>query len=186
MKKVDLPVHRARAYLEPGPILLVTSCDGGERNVMTLGWHLVLEFSPSLVGCMISAGNHSFNLIRQSRECVLNVPTLHMIDDVVAIGNRSGRDHDKFAELGLKIDTAEKVAAPLLRDCHASFECRLVDDRMVDDYNLFIFEIMKAYVATRPKHPKTIHYTGDGAFMVAGEIVIRRSAFRPALLGNGR
>jgi flavin reductase (DIM6/NTAB) family NADH-FMN oxidoreductase RutF len=74
----------------------------------------------------------------------------------------------------------------LLADCHACFECRLADDRMVDDYNLFLFEIVKAHVAPRPKHPRTIHYTGDGVFVVAGKVVSRRSDFRPALLGKGR
>lgn len=185
-RKIDLPVHRARAYLEAGPVLLVTSCHQGKRNVMTLGWHMILEFSPSLVGCMISAGNHSFDLIRLSRECVLNVPTIDMIDPVVAIGNRSGWDSDKFAELDLAVEEATEVAAPLLAACHANFECRLADDRMVDDYNLFLFEIVKAHVAPRPKHPRTLHYTGDGVFIAAGKVVSRRGDFRPALLGNGR
>lgn len=185
-KKVDLPVHRARAFLEPGPVLLVTSSHQGERNVMTLGWHMILEFTPSLVGCMISAGNHSFEVIRASRQCVLNLPTVDLVDTVVAIGNRSGRDHDKFAELDLAIGAADAVAAPLLTACYANFECRLADDRMVDDYNLFLFEIVKAHVAPRPKHPKTLHYTGDGVFVVAGKVISRRGDFRPALLGNGR
>jgi flavin reductase (DIM6/NTAB) family NADH-FMN oxidoreductase RutF len=185
-RKVDLPVHRARAYLEPGPVLLVTSCHEGERNVMTMGWQMVLEFTPSLVGCLISSGNHSFELVRRSGECVLNLPTIDMIDTVVAIGNRSGRDHDKFAELALETEPATEVAAPLLADCHAHFECRLADDKMVDAYNLFLFEIVKAHVAPRPKHPRTIHYTGDGVFVVAGKVVSRRGDFRPALLGNGR
>jgi flavin reductase (DIM6/NTAB) family NADH-FMN oxidoreductase RutF len=185
-KKVDLPVHRARAYLEPGPVLLVSSFHAGERNVMTLGWHTILEFSPSLVACMISSGNHSFDLIRDSGECVLNVPTLDLVDRVVEIGNCSGCDHDKFAELDLATGEAEMVAAPLLTDCHANFECRLADDRMVDEYNLFLFEIVKAHVAPRPKHPQTLHYTGDGVFVVAGKVVSRRADFRPALLGNGR
>jgi flavin reductase (DIM6/NTAB) family NADH-FMN oxidoreductase RutF len=185
-RKGDLPVHRARAYLEPGPVLLVTSRHEGERNVMTMGWHMVLEFSPSLVGCMISAGNHSFGLIRKSGECVLNLPTIDMIDAVVAVGNRTGRDHDKFAELALNTEDAAEVSAPLLADCHANFECRLADDRMVDDYNLFLFEIVKAHLAARPKHPKTIHYTGDGVFVEAGKVVSRRADFRPALLGDGR
>jgi flavin reductase (DIM6/NTAB) family NADH-FMN oxidoreductase RutF len=90
-RKVDLPVHHARAYLEPGPVLLVTSCHEGERNVMTMGWHMVLEFTPSLVGCLISSGNRSFELVRRSGGCVLNLPTIDMIDTVVAIGNRTGR-----------------------------------------------------------------------------------------------
>lgn len=153
---------------------------------MTMGWHMVLEFTPSLVGCMISAGNYSFELIRRSRECVLNLPTLDMLDTVVAIGNNSGRDRDKFADFGLDTKAADKVGSPLLTACYANFECRLADDRMVEDYNLFLFEIVKAYVAPRPKHPRTLHYTGDGVFVVAGETVSRRSDFRPALLGNGR
>ncbi|PNU03823.1 flavin reductase [Novosphingobium guangzhouense] len=186
VEKQDLPVHRARAFLEPGPILLVTSCHDGERNVMTMGWHMVLEFTPSLVGCMISVGNHSFELIRQSAECVLNLPTLDMLDAVVAIGNCSGRDKDKFAGFNLDVQAADHIRAPLLTACHANFERRLPDDRMVKDYNLFIFEIVKAHVAPQPKHPRTLHYTGDGVFVVAGKTVSRRSDFRLGLLGNGR
>ncbi len=55
--------------------MLVSSQFGGERNIMTMGWHTVMEFTPSLVGCIISSANHSFGLIRKSRECVINVPT---------------------------------------------------------------------------------------------------------------
>ena len=70
-QKSDFPVSQVRRYLEPGPIVLVSSQWQGKTNVMTLGWHTVLEFSPSLVGCMISGGNHSFHMIRNSRECVI-------------------------------------------------------------------------------------------------------------------
>lgn len=153
---------------------------------MTMGWHMVLEFTPSLVGCMISAGNHSFELIRRSGQCVLNLPTLDMLDTVVAIGNCSGRDKDKFAAYKLDTQTAGEVDAPLLTACHTNFECQLADDRMVEDHNLFVFEIVKAQAAPRPKHPRTLHYIGDGVFVVAGKTVSRRTDFRPGLLGNGR
>ena len=66
-QKSDFPVSQVRRYLEPGPIVLVSSQWQGKTNIMTLGWHTVLEFSPSLVGCMISGGNHSFDLIRNSQ-----------------------------------------------------------------------------------------------------------------------
>ncbi|MBT2185878.1 flavin reductase family protein [Sphingobium nicotianae] len=184
--KIDLSPHNARAYLEPGPIVLISSRHGDETNIMTLGWHVVLEFSPSLVGCMISGGNHSFRLVRQSRECVINLPTVDMIDTVVRIGNSSGRSVDKFADNALTAEPALRVEAPLIGECYANFECRLFDDAMVDRYNFFIFEIVKAHRARRPKHPQTIHYTGDGDFMVAGKIVSRRGLFRPGMLGNGR
>ena len=79
-KKRAFPVAKARRYLEPGPIVLVSSRWQGATNIMTMGWHCVMEFSPSLVGCLISNGNHSFEMIRRSGECVINVPTTTLTD----------------------------------------------------------------------------------------------------------
>jgi len=182
-KKTDFPVSQVRRYLEPGPIVLVSSKHKGAANIMTLGWHTILEFSPSLLGLMISNGNHSFELIRQARECVVNLPTTALTDTVVGIGNTSGAEIDKFAHFALTQVPAEMVGAPLIGECHASFECRLYEDALVERYNFFIFEVVKAHVAPSPKHPETLHYTGDGIFMVSGKIISRRSLFRPAMLG---
>ncbi|MDQ0391465.1 flavin reductase family protein [Labrys monachus] len=180
--KLDMPVSRIRRCLEPGPIVLVSSAWQGETNIMTMGWHTVMEFSPSLVGCVISAGNHSFRLVRESGECVINVPTTALTDEVVGIGNCSGADVDKFETFGLTPAPALKVSAPLIRECHANLECRLADDSLVDKYNFFIFEVVKAHVASSPHYPRTLHYTGDGVFMVSGKIISRRSKLRPGLL----
>jgi flavin reductase (DIM6/NTAB) family NADH-FMN oxidoreductase RutF len=181
-KKSDFPLSRVRRYLEPGPIVLVSSRWQGKANVMTMGWHTVMEFTPSLVGCVIAGGNHSFHMIRNSGECVINLPTTALTDTVVRIGNTTGAEIDKFAEFGLTADEGTEVGAPLIRECHAGFECRLHDDTLIDRYNFFIFEVVKAHVADSPKHPETLHYTGDGVFMVAGRIISRRSLFRPAML----
>ena len=180
--KLDFPVSKVRRYLEPGPIVLVSSHYEGKHNIMTLGWHTILEFTPSLVGCMISGGNHSFEMIRKSRECVINLPTTALTDTVVRIGNTTGANIDKFREFGLTGEQAHSVEAPLIRECHASFECQLFDDLLVSKYNFFIFKVVKAHVAARPKHPETLHYTGDGVFIVSGKAVSRRSLFRPGML----
>jgi flavin reductase (DIM6/NTAB) family NADH-FMN oxidoreductase RutF len=180
--KFDLPVSQIRRYLEPGPIVLVSSTLGDRRNIMTMGWHTVMEFTPSLVGCVIAGGNYSFDLIRKSRECVINLPTTALTDTVVGIGNTSGAEIDKFERFDLTAQTAERVNAPLIAECHANFECRLADDALVDKYNFFIFEVVKAHVAKSPQHPETLHYTGDGVFMVSGKIISRRSQFRPEML----
>lgn len=181
-RKVDLPVSNIRRLLEPGPIVLVCSAWQGEMNIMTMGWHTVMEFVPSLVGCVIASSNHSFELVRRSGECVINVPTTALTDTVVGIGNCSGASIDKFARFGLTADPAQHVAAPLIRECHSNLECRLADDSLVDRYNFFIFEVVKAHVATAPKYPETLHYTGDGVFMVSGKIISRRAQFRPEML----
>ena len=80
-RKRDFPVSDIRRFLEPGPVVLVSSAHKGERNIMTMGWHMVMEFVPSLVGCLISSGNHSYELISRSKECVINVPTVELAPD---------------------------------------------------------------------------------------------------------
>lgn len=141
-----------------------------------------MEFTPSLVGCVISRANHSFAMIRGSGECVISLPTTSLADTVVRIGNCSGADVDKFEAFGLTPQPAERVAAPLIGECHASFECRLHDDALVGKYDFFVLEVVKAHVAPSPRHPRTIHSTGDGVFMVAGKHISRRALFRPGML----
>lgn len=181
-RKVDFPVSNIRRLLEPGPIVLVSSAWQGKTNIMTMGWHTVMEFVPSLVGCVIAGSNHSFELVWRSRECVINVPSTVLTDAVVGIGNCSGRSVDKFDRFGLTADPAADVAPPLIRECHGNLECRLFDDTLVERYNFFIFEVVRAHVATAPKYPETLHYTGDGVFMVSGKIISRRAQFRPEML----
>ena len=149
---------------------------------MNMNWHTPMEFTPPLLGCVISGANHSFDLIRKSRECVINLPTTKLTDIVVGIGNSTGGDLDKFEEFGLTPVKASKVAAPMIGECHANFECRLHDDALVDSYNFFIFEVVAAHVAARPKHPETLHYLGDGQFMIAGPVISRRSKFKPDMV----
>ena len=181
-RKTSFPASRARHYLEPGPIVLVTSKWRGETNIMTLGWHTVMEFTPSLVGCVISNANHSFELIRASGECVINLPSTELTDKVVGVGNTTGADIDKFEHFELTQEKARKVKAPLIKECFANLECRLHDDALVDKYNFFIFEIVAAQSAASPRNPRTLHYRGDGSFMVSGKIISRRSQFKPEML----
>lgn len=87
-----------------------------------------MEFTPSLVGCIIAGSNHSFNMNRNSGKCVINLPTAALIDTVVRIGKSSGAEVDKFKEFALTPDEAQEVEVPLNHECHGNFECRLYDD----------------------------------------------------------
>ena len=169
--KRDFPTGQVRKFLEPGPVVLVSSAFRDERTIMTMGWHMIMGFQPSLIGCYIWDANYSHDLVRKSRECVFNVPTSDMARTVVEIGNCSGRAGDKFERFNLTAVPGDKVKAPLIGECFANFECQLVETRLVKEYNLFIFEVVKAHVASRPKFPKTIHYRGNGQFMISGNTV---------------
>jgi flavin reductase (DIM6/NTAB) family NADH-FMN oxidoreductase RutF len=157
--------------------VLVTSAWKGNTNIMTMGWHMVLEFSPSLVACCISNANHSFEMIRRSHECVINVPTTDLVNEVIGIGNCSGAEVDKFKAFGLTPAPATNVSAPLIKECYANFECRLANSSLVSKYDLFIWEVLKAHVASSPKYPETVHYRGQGVFMISGpSISLRKNA----------
>ena len=166
--KKAFPLKKIRRFIEPGPIVLVSSAHKGDRNIMTLGWHMMLGFEPALIGCFIWDENRSYSLIRKSRECVINIPTVDLADAVIGIGNIHKEDEDKFEQFGLTPLPASRVAAPLIAECYASFECRLVDTSLIRRYSLFVFEVVKAHVATSPRYPRTMHYRGDGVFMISG------------------
>jgi flavin reductase (DIM6/NTAB) family NADH-FMN oxidoreductase RutF len=89
-----------------------------------------------------------------------------------------GGKGDKFDDFDLTPVKASKVDAPLIAECYANFECKLVDGSQINRRSLFIFEVVKAHVATSPKYPKTIHYRGDGVFMVSGRNLSYRRRFK--------
>src|ERR1700712_1085491 len=97
-KKNDFPVTKVRRFLEPGPIVLVSSAYDGETNIMTMGWHMMDNYDA--IACYIWDQNYSHRLIHKSRECVINIPDASIASTVVRIGNCSGRDIDKFSQFG--------------------------------------------------------------------------------------
>jgi len=171
MSKRSYPLSKVYGLLEPGPVLLLTTRHRGVANVMTMSWHVMLEFEPPLVGCVVSQNDFSFAALKATRDCVLNIPTVELADEVVLCGNTSGRSTDKFETTGLTAAPASLVTSPLIAECYANLECRVVDTRMVNRYNLFVLEVLKAWIDPACKDPRTLHHRGRGAFMVAGETI---------------
>lgn len=176
MAKRSYPLRKVYGLLEPGPVVLLTTAHKGRANVMTMSWHTMMEFEPPLLGCVVSGRNATFDALRATRECAINIPTRELAKQVVAIGNASGRRVDKFAKFGLTPVAAGEVAAPLIDECYASLECRVADTRLVNRYNFFVLEIVKAWVDTAVKQPQTLHHRGEGVFAVAGETLRLRSS----------
>jgi flavin reductase (DIM6/NTAB) family NADH-FMN oxidoreductase RutF len=171
MAKSSLPLSRVYRLLEPGPVVLVTTSRKGRHDIMAMSWHMMMEFEPPLVGCIISARHHSFDLLRASRECVINIPTAELAMQTVRCGNTSGRRIDKFAAFGLTPAASSRVAVPRIEECYANLECRVADTRMVDRYNMFVLEVVKAWIDRSVKEPRTIHHAGRGVFRIAGEAI---------------
>ena len=173
-----LPLGKVYQLLEPGPVVLLSTARKGRANVMTMSWHMMVEFEPPLVACVVSEANFSFAALRATGECVIAIPAHRLAAKVVAIGNASGRDVDKFARFGLTALRAARVGAPLIGECFANLECRVRETRLVAQYNLFILEVLTAWIDPAQKRPKTIHHQGYGTFVVDGRTIRLKSKMR--------
>jgi flavin reductase (DIM6/NTAB) family NADH-FMN oxidoreductase RutF len=157
--------------MEPGPVVLVTTHDGQKHNVMTISWTMVVDFTP-VFAITTGAWNHSFAALRKHRECVVAIPTVDLLDKVVGIGTCSGADTDKFARFKLTPVPAKVVRAPLIKECLANMECKVVD--IVKKHNIVVLEAMAAYLDTARQERRTLHAVGDGTFIVDGRRIDRR------------
>ena len=157
--------------LEPGPVTLVTTARKGKPNVMTMSWQMMIDFEPPIFACVISNRNYTFNILKETKECVINIPTVDLISKVVGIGNVSGRKVDKFEKFHLSQEPAARVGAPLLAECYANLECKVIDMKMAEKYNIFIFKVVKAWIRPTKKRPLTIHHCGNGVFVVDGKVM---------------
>ena len=157
--------------MESGPVVLVTTYDGEKNNVMTISWTMVLDFKPTFA---ITTGewNYSFSALRKTRECVISIPTVDMLNKVVGIGTCSGIDTDKFKKFTLTPVKGREVKAPLIKECLANIECRVAD--IVKNHNIVVLDAVAAYVDNSRKEKRTVHAIGDGTFIVDGRRLNRK------------
>jgi flavin reductase (DIM6/NTAB) family NADH-FMN oxidoreductase RutF len=178
MTKKSFPLSEVYGLLEPGPVVMLTTADSERPNIMTMSWHTMIEFEPPQVGCVISNRNYSYDLLKASGECVINIPTVEIAEKVAGCGNTSGADIDKFETFRLTPRPAAQVGAPLIDECYANLECRVADTGMVEKYGLFVVEVVQAWIDPAVKNPRTIHHLGSGNFMVAGERIKLKSEMK--------
>ena len=167
----SLKLSKAFTLIEPGPVVLVTTHDEDKDNIMTISWTMVLDFSP-VFAITTGAWNYSFAALRKNRECVIAIPTVDMLDQVVGIGTCSGANTDKFAKFKLTTVPGKIVKAPLIKECLANIECKVID--IVTRHNIVVLEAIAAYVDSARKEKRTVHAVGDGTFIVDGRKMDRK------------
>ena len=176
MKKLQL--SKAFTLLEPGPVVLVTTHDGKKNNIMTISWTMVVDFTPVFA---ITTGpwNHSFAALRKTKQCVIAIPTVDLLDKVVGIGTCSGTDTDKFEKFALTPVQSKHVKAPLIKECLANIECKVIDFNR--KHSIVILEGVAAYLDTARKEKRMLHAVGDGTFIADGRKLDRRKMMRSKL-----
>jgi flavin reductase (DIM6/NTAB) family NADH-FMN oxidoreductase RutF len=167
----QLEICEAFTLIEPGPVVLVTTNDGKKDNIMTISWTMVLDFTPRFA-IVTGEWNHSFAALRKTKECVIAIPTVDMLNKVVGIGTCSGTDTDKFAKFKLTPVKGKIVRASLIKECFANIECKVVD--IVKKHNIIVLEAVIAYIDTSRKEKRTVHAVGDGTFIIDGHKLSRK------------
>nr|BFD61099.1 flavin reductase family protein [Bdellovibrio sp. CKG001] len=178
MKKMDL--RKAFTLIEPGPVTLITTSDGGNNNIMTVSWTMVVDFTPKFA-MTTGPWNFSYKALAKNRECVIAIPTVDLLDKVVGVGTCSGKDTDKFDQFGFTPVKGKYVEAPLIKECVANIECKVVD--IIKKHDIVVLEGVAAYFDTSRKEKRTLHAVGDGTFVVDGRKFDRKKQMRSKLVG---
>ena len=166
-----LKISKAFTLIESGPVVLITTNDGKKNNIMTISWTMVVDFTP-VFAITTGSWNYSFAALRKKKECVIAIPTVDMLDKVVGIGTCSGAETDKFAKFKLTPVAGKKVKTPLIKECLANIECKVID--IVKKHNIVVLEAVAVYFDSSRKEKRTIHAVGDGTFIVDGRKISRR------------
>jgi len=166
-----MPLNKAFTLIEPGPVTLITTNDGKKSNIMTITWTMVMDFTPRFA---ITTGpwNYSYAALKKTKECVIAIPTVDLIDQAVGVGMCSGDDTNKFEKFGFTPVKGKHVGAPLIKECIANIECQVVD--IIKKHDIVVLDALAAYYDNSRKEKRTLHAVGDGTFVVDGRKLDRR------------
>lgn len=169
MRKMQ--ISKAFTLMESGPVVLITTNDGKKNNIMTISWTMVVDFTPKFA---ITTGpwNYSYAALQKSKECAIAIPTVDLLDKVIGLGTCSGADTDKFEKFGLTPVKGKHVRSPLIKECLANIECKVID--IVEKHNIVVLEGVAAYIDPSRKEKRIVHAIGDGTFVVDGRKLNRR------------
>ncbi|MBK5395979.1 flavin reductase family protein [Pseudomonas sp. TH39(2020)] len=173
-----MKINTAFTLMEPGPVVFVTTNDGQKNNIMTISWTMVMGFTP-IFAMTTGPWNYSYAALLKTRECVISIPTVDLIDRVIGVGTCSGADTDKFATFGLTPVKGKHVRSPLIKECLANIECNVID--IIEKHNIVVLEGLAAYIDDLRKETRTIHSVGDGSFVVDGRKLDRREMMQSKL-----
>ena len=174
----ELELQEAFTLIEPGPVTMITTSYQGKQNVMTISWTMVLDFTPQFA-FMTGSWNYSYEALVNTKECVIAIPTIDILDTVINVGTTSGSNVDKFSGLGLTPLQASIVGAPLIKECYANIECRITD--YIEKHGIFVLDAVKAWIDEERSDKRTFHAIGDGTFVIDGEKFDRKKQMREKL-----
>jgi len=141
--KVNGNMDKFYYYAFPMQAALVTCNDEkGKTNVITIAWHTAISKKPPLYGISIAPSRYSHDLIKKSKEFVINFAPYSLVEKINFCGTHTGKKTNKIDETKLRLTPGEKIKTPLLEECFAHLECKLYDTLTLGDHTFFIGEVV--------------------------------------------
>ena len=137
------------ALLAPVPAAMVTCSHAGRDNVLTIAWTGIINSQPPKTYISVRPGRFSYEMIKESKEFVINLPSRAMVRAADYCGIKSGRDVDKFSEMSLKTEPSPTLGCPMLCDCPVSIECRVFEVKPLGSHEMFMADILSVSVDDR-------------------------------------
>ncbi len=138
--------RKPSAALLPTPVVLLSvTGEADTPNIITLAWAGTVCSSPPMLSVAIRPSRYSHELVNAAREFVVNIPRADQVEQVDLAGVWSGREHDKFAEIGFTALPATQVAAPLIAECPVNIECVVRHQLALGTHDLYIAEIVATH-----------------------------------------
>lgn len=131
----------------PLPPTLVTCGSMDSPNVFTVAWTGIVNTQPPVTYISVRPERYSYELIRNSGEFVINLPTEQMVKAVDYCGVKSGRNTDKFKDTGLSVQPSSELVCPLLEQSPVNIECKVREVIELGTHHMFLADIVKLDVA---------------------------------------
>lgn len=139
MSKVE---WKSGNFIYPIPAVMVTSGDMEKSNIMTVAWTGILNTNPAMCYISVRPERYSYNLIKESKEFVINLTTKDLTYATDWCGVKSGKDFDKFKEMKLTKEKANHVKCPIIKESPVSIECKVRKIEELGSHHLFIADVL--------------------------------------------
>lgn len=147
MGKIGVSSDSAYHLLHPKLTVLVTSIDQEKNaNIITVAWAMPTSVNPPLVAISVGPSRYSHDLIQETGEFVINIPSQELLEEVKFCGSKSGSSVNKFEETSLTSEDSQKLDTPRISECAANIECEVVDELRTGDHTIFIGKILASPV----------------------------------------
>jgi len=133
---------KGSTLLAPLPAVLVSCGSAEEPNLITIAWTGILSSQPPVTYISVRPERYSYDIIKNNREFVINIPSSRLVRSVDMCGVRSGKDINKFKECGLRAEPSFEVSCPSVADCPLSLECRVREIIPLGSHDVFMADIV--------------------------------------------